>query len=298
MTLRSTLLHLRIPFSFFLLPIFLFALAISPNLILQRLTWVFLILHVFVYPASNGYNSYFDKDEQSIGGLKNPPPVFPALYWVSLLIDLAALVLALLHVSLEFAIMIFVYGMASKAYSHPRVRWKKRPILGWLITGFFQGFFIFMASYMALNKLEVSSVMQMHILWPALLTSLMLWASYPMTQVYQHEEDARRGDRTLSLVLGVRGTFFFTAGFFGLAVLGFVGYFLRYYSERQAVAFLICLAPVLLYFSYWFIRVSRNPARADYTHTMWLNLLSSACLIIFFLWLLFDTRNVGRYLFG
>jgi 4-hydroxybenzoate polyprenyltransferase len=29
-------------------------------------------------------------------------------------------------------------------------------------------------------------------------------ALYPLTQIYQHEEDARRGDRTLARVLGVR----------------------------------------------------------------------------------------------
>ncbi len=298
MTLRSTLLHLRIPFSFFLLPIFLFALAVSPNLILQRLTWIFVILHLLVYPASNGYNSYFDKDEKSIGGLRNPPPVFRALYWVSLLLDLVALVLAVVYVSIDFAVMVFVYGLVSKAYSHPAVRLKKRPVVGWLATGFFQGFFIFLACYMALNKMDISSAIQIHVLWPATLTSLMLWANYPMTQVYQHEEDAKRGDRTLSLVLGVRGTFLFTAGFFGLAVVGFVLYFLRYYADRQALAFLVSLAPVLAYFGYWFLRVWRNPAYANFTYTMWLNILSAVSIIGFFTWLLFDTRNVGRYLFG
>jgi 1,4-dihydroxy-2-naphthoate octaprenyltransferase len=298
MTFRSTLLHLRIPFSFFLLPIFLFALAVSPNLILQRLTWIFVILHLLVYPASNGYNSYFDKDEKSIGGLRNPPPVFTALYWVSLLLDVIALVLAVVYVSIDFAVMIFIYGLISKAYSHPAVRLKKRPILGWLATGFFQGFFIFLACYMALNKMDLASALQAQVVWPAVLTSLMLWANYPMTQVYQHEEDGKRGDRTLSIVLGVRGTFLFTAGFFALATVGFVLYFLRYYSDRQALAFLLSLTPVLFYFGFWFLRVLRNQARADFIHAMWLNVLSAASLVGFFAWLLFDTRNVGRYLFG
>jgi 4-hydroxybenzoate polyprenyltransferase len=298
MTLRSTLLHLRIPFSFFLLPIFLFALSISPNLILQRLIWIFIILHLFVYPASNGYNSYFDKDEKSIGGLKNPPPVFKELYWASLFLDLIAMVLAVVYVTTDFALMILIYGLVSKAYSHPLVRLKRLPIAGWLVTGFFQGFFIFMASFMGLNKFDLSSVLQPHILWPAALTSFMLWANYPMTQVYQHEEDARRGDKTLSLLLGIRGTFYFTAAFFAVATVGFVSYFLQYYSERQAAAFLMSLTPVLMYFGYWFLIVYKDPSRADFRHTMWLNLVSAASLIVFFTWLLVDTRNVGRYLFG
>src|ERR1051325_5485356 len=91
---KSTLLHLRIPFSYFLLPVYLFAVSVSPNITEKRLIWVFIILHFLLYPASNGFNSYFDKDEKSIGGLENPPPVNKSLYYVSLLFDAAAVVLA------------------------------------------------------------------------------------------------------------------------------------------------------------------------------------------------------------
>src|SRR5688572_19464666 len=124
---RSTWLHLRIPFSYFLLPAYLFALSISPNLGERNLLWSFLIIHLLLYPASNGYNSYFDKDEKSIGGLKNPPPVTKELYYVSLLLDVAAVVLAMILINKEFAIMVLVYGLISKAYSHPSVRLKKYP---------------------------------------------------------------------------------------------------------------------------------------------------------------------------
>jgi 1,4-dihydroxy-2-naphthoate octaprenyltransferase len=66
--LRSTLLHLRLPFSFFLLPVFLFACAVSAeSLRLFAFLIAFVAWHVWVYPASNGYNSYFDKDEGAMG---------------------------------------------------------------------------------------------------------------------------------------------------------------------------------------------------------------------------------------
>jgi 1,4-dihydroxy-2-naphthoate octaprenyltransferase len=48
-------------------------------------------------------------------------------------------------------------------------------------------------------------------LYPALLSTCLLLGSYPMTQIYQHEEDARRGDKTFSLLLGIKETFIFTA---------------------------------------------------------------------------------------
>ena len=107
---KSTLLHLRIPFSFFLLPVFLLAVAVSEEIHTQNLLLSFLILHFLIYPASNGYNSYFDKDTGSIGGLKHPPRVSKELYWISLLLDVVALGLGML-ISLEFVAMIFIYGV-------------------------------------------------------------------------------------------------------------------------------------------------------------------------------------------
>lgn len=294
---KATFLHLRIPFSFFLLPVFLFATAVSPNLIQDRMLWVFVVLHVFLYPASNGYNSYFDKDEKSIGGLKNPPPVSSGLYWMSLAFDAVAVGAGAVKISWPFAAMALAYGLVSKAYSHPSIRLKKYPVTGWLVTGFFQGFFTFMMCYVGLNNFQLESIFQEQAMFPALLTSLMLWANYPMTQVYQHEEDARHGDRTMSLVLGIRGTFYFATAFFTLATAGFLLYFYRFYQPRQATAFLLALCPVVIYFGSWFWMVRKNPGLADYAHTMRLNFISATSLFVFFVWLLFDTRNVGQYLF-
>lgn len=288
----SSWLHLRIPFSWFLLPVFLFSVAISPNLNPDRLLWVFIIIHFFLYPASNGYNSYFDKDEKSIGGLKNPPPVNKGLYYLALLFDAIAIVLGFLKISALFAGMLLIYGLISKAYSHPSIRLKKYPIGGWLVTGLFQGCFTFLMCYAGLNDFDLETILKPHVITPALLTTIMLLGNYPMTQVYQHEEDARRGDRTLSLRLGIRGTFYFTALVFGLAVAGFFFYFNHYYKISYAWQFLMALSPTLLFFSYWFLQVRRNESAANYSHTMWLNLISSTSLNIFFVWFFLDSSNI------
>jgi 4-hydroxybenzoate polyprenyltransferase len=290
---KSTLLHLRIPFSYFLLPVFLFALSVSPNLMASKIGWVFLILHFFLYPASNGYNSYFDKDEGSIGGLKNPPVVKKGLYWMALLLDTIALILGLLKVSVTFSLMLLIYGLVSKAYSHPAVRLKKYPIAGWLVTGMFQGIFTFLMCYAGMNNFDAESLMQEKVLLAGLITSMMLWANYPMTQVYQHDEDARHGDKTLSLMLGVRGTFYFAGIFFALASCGFIWFFTNYYDLKYAWSFLLWLSPVVLFFSYWFLRVLRDPGLADFRHTMWLNFISATCLILFFIRFFLDVSHLG-----
>jgi len=294
---KSTLLHLRIPFSFFLLPVYLFALAVSPNMGEDRIKWVFLILHFLLYPASNGFNSYFDKDEKSIGGLKNPPPVSRGLYFTALLMDGIALVLGLIKVSVWFAVMLLVYGLVSKAYSHPMVRLKKLPVTGWLVTGLFQGAFTFFMCYVGINNYSPENLIHPHVLLPALLCSLMLWANYPMTQIYQHEEDALHGDHTLSRMLGIRGTFYFAATFFAITSVGFILFFNTYYTMDDGLVFLTVLAPVIIYFSYWFLLVRKNSVKANFSHTMALNFISATCLNGFFIWFFFKVSQIGQYLF-
>lgn len=288
---RPTLQHLRIPFSVFLMPIFLFALGISVEPQVIDIVLVFIILHAFIYPASNGYNSYFDKDEKSIGGLEHPPAVTKELYYTSLLFDLIGTTLALI-ISWQFAVMVLVYGMVSKAYSHPLTRLKKYPWGSWLITGIFQGFFTFYMVYMALNHQTFPVISDPQVSIAAVLSTIILWGSYPMTQIYQHEEDTKRGDITLSYLLGIKGTFLFTGSVFLIATIGYFVYFITFYQFSLFLYFLACMAPILVYFSLWFVRVLKDERQADFKHTMRLNMISSIALSAFFV-LLFFVKNQG-----
>lgn len=289
---RSSWLHLRVHFSFFLLPIFLFSLSVAPNFNGPRIFWLFLILHFLLYPASNAYNSYFDRDEKSIGGLKNPPPVKKGLYFLALALDILAILLSYLKINTTFAIMVLIYGLVSKAYSHPVIRIKKYAWLSWTITGFFQGVFTFIMCYIGVNNFGFENVWRSEIIIPGLLTSTMLWANYPMTQIYQHDEDTKRGDITLSSKLGILGTFYFVASVFTVAIGGFLFYFKFMFNEKYAWLFLLALLPVLTFFFYWFILVLRDKAKADYRHTMQLNFISAICLNTYFIYLFLDTTQV------
>jgi 1,4-dihydroxy-2-naphthoate octaprenyltransferase len=271
------------------MPVYLFALCISPNVSVDSLLWSFLIIHLLLYPASNGYNSYFDKDEKSIGGLKNPPPVKKDLYYTSIVLDVAAIVLALAYVSKEFAAMLLIYGVASKAYSHPSIRLKKYPVAGWLTVVFFQGIFTFVMCYAGINKFPLENLIQGKVLFPGLLTSIMLFGTYPMTQVYQHEEDAKRGDKTISLKLGIRGTFLFAMFFFTIATIGFLSFFIKTFSAFYAVVFIVTQSPVVMYFLFWLRGIWNDPTNADHKSTMRLNFVSSLCLNAFFVYLFLHT---------
>lgn len=250
---KSTIQHLRFPFSVFLLPVYLFALSQVVEVSLFKAIFTFFILHVLVYPASNGYNSYFDKDEGSIGGVKHPLPVSKELYYVSIIMDSIAIILSFI-LGTTFTVLILLYGLASKAYSHPKIRLKKYPILGWLTVFVFQGFVTYIMVLAGLGVDVIQEIESVKVILPAVLCSILLGGAYPMTQIYQHEEDKKRGDITLSIKLGIKGTFYFTAFWFLLANIGF--YFLL--TPLQFIVFQGIMIFVLGYFLYWFSLVCRN----------------------------------------
>ena len=181
--------------------------------------------------------------------------------------------------------MVLIYGLVSKMYSHPTVRLKKMPVIGWLAIGLFQGYFTLVMSAMAIGDLSITQTFTGQIQYAGLLSSFLLFGSYPMTQVYQHEEDASRGDITISLKLGILGTFHFTALTFLLAALGYLLYFKTYFSLGVGFIFLAMLSPVLIYFSFWYLKVRKNREEANFTHTMRLNFISSLMLNLFFIYL-------------
>ena len=282
----STIKHLRIPFSLFLMPIFVFALANAQPPALYNVIITFIVLHIFIYPASNGYNSYFDKDEGSIGGLKHPPKVTKDLYTAALIFDGIGIALAL-TINIWFAIMIFIYGMISKAYSHPKIRLKKYPVISWLTVGLFQGAFTYFMSISALTNTGFEIWLEKSVYIPAIVSTLLVMGSYPMTQIYQHEEDTKRGDRTISVICGIRGTFYLTAFMFLIGMSGFYYYLSTYQTVEHFYIMLAALSPVFLYFNYWFFKVMNDENEANFEHTMRFNLISAVFFIGYFAWYAF-----------
>jgi 1,4-dihydroxy-2-naphthoate octaprenyltransferase len=138
-------------------------------------------------------------------------------------------------------------------------------------------------SYIAINETSFSGILEPTVMVPALLCSVLLLGSYPMTQVYQHLEDAKRGDKTLSRMLGVKGTFIWTTCVFFVGISGIAFYFWTYYTIYMAMALMVFLFPVLLYFLSWFRKVLKDESAADFKSTMKLNQLSSLCFIAFFI---------------
>lgn len=279
---KNTLLHLRVPFSFYLLPVFIFGISQALNIHAINLLIVLIAQHLFIYPGSNLYNSYMDKDTGSIGGLEHPPPVNKGMYYVSIIVDIAGLALCAFTGWRNVLVMAGYIGF-SKAYSWYGIRLKKYPYLGWLSVMFFQGGYTYMQANMAAENMVSLSWFTPKNLECFLFASLIIGGSYPLTQIYQHEEDGERGDYTISYKLGIMGTFVFTSIFFSAGALVALHYFTKYYSLNHFLVFLGCLTPVVIYFTSWVLKSMKDPTKADYKHTMLMNKISAWCMVICFL---------------
>jgi 1,4-dihydroxy-2-naphthoate polyprenyltransferase len=278
---RSTMQLLRIPFSFFLMPVYWFALSFIEHVNIINAAILFFIIHILVYPSSNGYNSYMDRDTTSIGGIEKPLQPTNQLFVFTVIMDALAVLLALI-ISPFTAACIFIYIMFSRLYSYRKIRLKQYALIGYLIVILNQGGLIFFTVFHSANK-DTGAVAP----WLGIIcATLLIGGFYPITQIYQHKEDAADNVKTISLLLGKKGTFIFCAVIYAIA---FALLFIYFSSVGKLFLFgilLLFFLPVLIYFTVWFLQVNKDTGNADFKHTMRMNKIASTCTNLAFITLL------------
>lgn len=258
------------------MPIFILALSQSNDLKLFFAITTFLVIHLLVYPASNGYNSYIDRDESPIGGLEKPPMPTKALFHLTLLMDVLSVGLSFFLISKLFSICVLAYILASRAYSSKQIRLKKYPFIGFLIVVVFQGAFTFLMCSIGISNthLEFTNAN----IYIMLACSLQIAGAYPLTQIYQHKEDYADGVVTLSYKLGYKGTFMFTAIMFGVCNFFYYLFFNEIGKVNHFYTLQLFFIPILIFFAYWFRKVSKNNSEANFKNTMRMNAIAAVCM--------------------
>ncbi len=283
--------HLRLPFSFFLMPVFLFALSQANTINWQTAILAFVILHLLVFPSSNGYNSYQDRDETSIGGLKHPPKVSENLFYATLMLDVVGILSALI-ISVYFSFFVLIFVGMSRAYSYRNVRLKKYPVIGFLTVFIFQGAFVYLMASSAITDFSMDTFFTLNNTICMSVASFFIGSIYPLTQIYQHDADKKDGVISISYKLGYIGTFIFSALLFAIATI-FLFYFFHLKHQHIAlVLFSLIMIPVVIKLSLWFNKVRRDTVHADFENTMTMNLLTSTCMNLYFLLLILNNHFI------
>lgn len=258
------------------MPIFILALSQANDLKLFYALGTFFIVHLLVYPASNGYNSYIDRDESPIGGLEKPPLPTKALFHLTLLMDVLSVSFSFFLINKLFSLCILAYILASRAYSSKQIRLKKYPFVGFLIVVVFQGAFTFFMCSVGISNSELAfNSANIYIM---LACSLQIAGAYPLTQIYQHKEDYADGVVTLSYKLGYKGTFMFTVVMFGVCNFFYYLYFKEIGKVNHFYILQSFFIPILIFFAYWFMKVSKNNSEANFKNTMRMNAIAAVCM--------------------
>jgi 1,4-dihydroxy-2-naphthoate octaprenyltransferase len=256
-------------------------------------TWsAFAIIHLLIYPASHAFNTWYDRDEQPVGLIKTPPPVNASLIWTAWVLDAAAVIWSWFVGPLFFAAMV-LYTLGSKLYSWRVTRWKKYPIRGWAGVGVVQGALTYLAVVQGLGHgLPWADVR----VWGGAVTAaLFLWGVFPLTQVYQHEEDERHGDMTISRLVGIRGTFVLSGAFLTATMAAFTVLFVTLRGWPTALLLLGIQTPTLVYFLWWAVAVWRDQARADFGRTMGMNAMAAGLMNAFFIIVILGDLRIWNF---
>ena len=182
---------------------FVLAQGVTNTLKGARLAPLLIGLAVWVVLLNGGtlaINSAFDNDVGDIGYLDAPPPPPPhlALFGFALMLAGQGIALALPR---GFAIAYAICFAMSLLYSVPPVRLKAVAGADWIINMIGFGTLTPYAGW-ALTLVPLTRAGA----WALGGFAPLFAALYPLTQLYQLDEDRARGDRTLALVLGVRSS--------------------------------------------------------------------------------------------
>lgn len=277
----STIQLLRFPFSYFLMPVFFFSLSFVNEINILNAIIAFVIIHLLLYPSSNGYNSYMDRDTESIGGIEKPMQPTRELFYATVIMDTAGIILSL-FIGWWFALALLIYIICSRLYSYRRIRLKRFPIAGYITVILNQGALIFAMVYYASEK---NANTQLPVI-PLIAASFLIGGFYPITQIYQHKSDFADGIQTLSMLLGKTGTFIFCGIMYAIA---FILLFIQYRNTGDINSFFVLqlfFVPVIFYFLKWLVKVWKDEKDANFKNTMRMNVLASTCTNLAFITLI------------
>jgi len=279
--LKNFFIHLRLKFNLLLVPLFLFGVFVSKGSFGGYQFWLeFFCLHVCLYGGANSLNSYYDRDDGPIGGLEKPPIISESVLYLSWTIQFLGL-WVIYQFGRPLLTLWYIAGIImSVLYSHPLIRLKGSAVGSVLTVSILQGLGAYTAGWIS-SGVSLWDIITLKGILGGLGIAFMTAATYPLTQVYQFEEDKKHGDRTLSIALGIQGTFQFSIIFIylsGICLTWMIGQFISVWQS-------IVLGLYHVWFAYrvnlWGNRFDLKNVRYNFRYIHTLGALNSFLFFLF-----------------
>lgn len=185
--------------------------ATAAPIVLALVLWV-----ICLNGGTLAINSAFDRDEGDVGYLDAPPPPPRHLAWFSITLMVIGQLWAFAVLPIEYSLAYAACLVMSLLYSVPPVRLKAVAGADWVINMVGFGSLTPFAGWAATGTPLSATGAWIIVAFCPLFASL-----YPLTQLYQLDEDRARGDRTLALVIGLRASLVVAIA---AAVIAFIGF--------------------------------------------------------------------------
>ncbi len=272
--LLNFIIHLRLHYQFFILSGgYLLAGLFVENIEWQHFWVQFLNVHVLLFGGATAYNSWWDKDEGPIGGLKSPPKMNRWMWPVSRGIQYIGLAWAV-TVGWNYATIYAISMLFFWLYSTPLARWKGKPILSLFAIGVSTGTNSFLLGFLAAGGYPITFFKDAI----AVGVALILLSLYPVSQVFQTDEDIQRGDQTFAVIFGLKGVKWFFSTLFpiGSALLGW-GLFL----QSTTIGYLFIGVNVMAYIGLSYFVWRLEGKSEEYPVVMKIKLMASLSFVLF-----------------
>lgn len=199
--LLNFIIHLRLHYQFLILSGgYILAALIADNVNWTQYWRQFLNVHVLLFGGATAYNSWWDKDEGPIGGLKSPPKMRRWMWPASMVMQYFGLAWAFC-ISWNYAFIYAISMLFFWLYSSPITRWKGNPVLSLIAIGVSTGTNSFFMGFLAAGGYPITFFEDI----TAFGVGCLVLSLYPVSQIYQLEEDLKRGDHTFASKYGIEG---------------------------------------------------------------------------------------------
>lgn len=280
--IKHFILHLRLHYQFFILSGgYLLGGLLADQMNTAQFWLQFINVHVLLFGGATAYNSYWDKDKGPIGGLKNPPEMTLWMHRVSLAFMFAGLLWSLtvgLIYSLIFALSLILFWL----YSTPHARWKGKPVKSMLVIGISTG-----TNSVIMGVLAAGGEVSLQIVLGSIGAALILLSIYPVSQIFQGEEDTLRGDTTFYLKYGLSGI---KNCFLILFPAGLLIIFYSLYQSYSVPAIVFFATGLLSYLFMITLVLKLKGVTEEYEKVMGLKFFASLSFVLFLM-----AANAIRY---
>ncbi|CUT01311.1 hypothetical protein [Candidatus Kryptobacter tengchongensis] len=203
---KSIIFHLRFNISIALLPVFLWGYALTEADISRNFINGIIILHLLIYPASNGIYSYFDERKGVIYGFKGVKPASVFTLVASIILLLVGIYWAS-KVNISYFSIVLAFAILFFLFSFPSTGIKKRPFYAISFLGLTYGLLGFLAGWVC--AFDLKGLLNPFHLGGAVSSAGFVAGFYTLSLVYRISEDSIPTGGLFVEKLGLVGVFRF-----------------------------------------------------------------------------------------